>query len=108
MNKTLIFTITLSIIGVLTQFLFGLQGGLYQLGFVIIGLFLYFLIMTVVDINLLLNVNLPINLIGLMSLIGLLLFGDATRGAQRWFFIGSFGLQPSMIFLPGQKFHCCK
>jgi rod shape determining protein RodA len=99
-NKTLIFAISLSIIGILTQFLFGTQGGLYQLGFVIIGLFLYFVIVTAADSTLLTNLHIPISITGIFALIMLLLIGDATRGAKRWFFIGSFGLQPSMIFVP--------
>jgi rod shape determining protein RodA len=99
-NKTLIFAISLSVIGILTQSLFSVQGGLYQLGFVIFGLFLYFVITTFVDSTFLMNISRPLSIGGLISLIILLGFGDMTRGARRWFFIGTFGLQPSMMFVP--------
>lgn len=100
MNKLLIFAIFLSIVGILTQFLFGFQGGLYQFGFTLGGLLIYLSIIKKIDVTRLVHFQYLISAIGVLSLILLLLLGDPTRGAKRWFFIFDFGLQPSMIFAP--------
>lgn len=99
-NKSLIFALFLSFVGIFTQMLFGFQGGVYQIGFTVAGIIIYFAIVKKVDLTALINSQFLISLIGLASLVALLLIGDPTRGAKRWFFIFGFGLQPSMIFVP--------
>ncbi|PIP66799.1 MAG: rod shape-determining protein RodA [Parcubacteria group bacterium CG_4_9_14_0_2_um_filter_41_8] len=62
--------------------------------FLIIGLII-FIGVQFLDINFWRNASLIIYLSIIVLLIGLILFGDATRGTRGWIMIGSFGIQPA-------------
>ncbi len=99
MNKSLLYATVLSVIGALTQQLFGLGSVSYQLLYLMMGLSIYFLIKKIDSFHLI-RLSTVISFIGVFLLLILLFIGDPTRGAKRWFFIFGFGLQPSMVFVP--------
>lgn len=98
-DKTVILSISLSIIGILTQYLFGLESAGSHLLFMLIGLSSYILLQKV-ERQILIRFSGPLSVIGAALLLLLLLAGDPTRGSRRWFFIFGFGLQPSVLAAP--------
>lgn len=100
MNRSLILALSLSVTGILTQFIFGIEGGMNQLGFTLVGIALYYLIVKKVDITVLINMQYVVSLVAVISLAALLVFGDPTRGSKRWFFVFGYGIQPSVVFVP--------
>lgn len=99
MNKTLILALTLSIIGIITQRLFGLHNMLLQFVYTLVAFIIYRVILFAHAPTLLRIAKLAAYT-GITALLLLLVIGDPTRGSKRWFFLFGFGLQPSMLFLP--------
>jgi len=98
-RKTIIFAVTLCIIGILSQLIFGFHNAQYQLIYLFLGLVIYLLLQKI-NIYSLLKLAHFLSLFGFCLLILLLLIGEETRGSKRWFFIFGFGIQPSIFFIP--------
>lgn len=98
-SRFFIQAVVLSLLGVFVQVLFGFENAVTQLSYVILSLVI-FLILTRIDIHIILKIGNIFTALGLLLLLLLLILADPIRGAQRWFVIGGFNLQPSVIFLP--------
>ena len=64
-----------------------------QASFVIVGLFLIFFF-TTLNFRVLKNVVRPLYGLGIVMLVGVLVFGETIRGTRGWFQIAGFGIQP--------------
>jgi len=98
-SRFFILAIILSLLGVLVQSLFGLTNALNQFSFVILSLVVALLI-TRMDIHLVLKTSNLVSLLGFIMLVLLFILVDPIRGAQRWFVLFGFNLQPSVVFIP--------
>lgn len=100
MGTTIILAIILSIIGIVVQALFSFHEALQQCAFLIIGVLVYIGIVKKIHPQTLLRTSLYTGALGIALLALLLVFGPTIRGANRWFVIGGFTLQPSVLFMP--------
>ncbi len=64
-----------------------------QVFFILLGIFLLFLF-AFLDYHFLKNSSIYLYLIGVIVLIGVLIFGVEIRGTKGWFYFGNFGIQP--------------
>ncbi len=65
-----------------------------QVGFVVVGLGVYGVTAFFLDYRLLERLARPLFVVGVLVLIGVLLFGSTVRGTTGWFVIGGLSLQP--------------
>ncbi len=100
MKTTLILAILLGLCGVLAQALFSSSSALYQLGFLVVGILLYSIVVTKTSTQTLVPASFLLSFFGIGSLILLLLFGDPVRGSSRWFSLFGYSIQPSVVFVP--------
>ncbi len=64
-------------------------------------LFVAMIVLAMVPLRWWFEVSYPVYAVGLLLLIGVELFGDVSKGAQRWLSIGGFRFQPSEIMKVG-------
>jgi len=98
-SKFFVLSVILSLLGVLVQSLFGLTNALNQLSFFVLSL-IAALVVYRLDIHLILKTSKLFSTLGVFLLIMLLVVVDPIRGAQRWFVLYGFNLQPSVVFVP--------
>lgn len=98
-NKTLILSLILTIVGIVTQSLFGTTVALYQLLFSIVGIGIYILIRNI-DLLYIVKLQYIFYAGSIMLLLILFLVADPIRGSRRWFVIGGFNVQPSVLITP--------
>lgn len=98
-NKSFILAIILSVIGIATQSLFGLIPALFQALFTFVGLSIY-VILQKINVHHILRLQFVLYAISIFLLIILFFIADPIRGSRRWFVIGGFNAQPSVILTP--------
>lgn len=98
-SLTFALALSLSCLGIFVQALFGSNFVLTQLGFLILSVLIYLLLIKL-DTDIIVKFSPLISIIGIFSLSLLLITAESIRGAKRWFLIFGFNLQPAAIFLP--------
>lgn len=98
-NLTFILSLSLSLLGIFVQSLFGMDFALTQFSFLILAIIIYLTVLKL-DADLFLKLSPLMTGIGLLALLLLFVLGEPIRGAKRWFVLFGFNFQPSVIFLP--------